>query len=339
MRDLRDVSPAELAAWLAEHGHPPYRRDQVLGWLYQRPAASLAEMTDLPAPLRQALAAEYSLALPCEARRLTANDGAVKFGLILGDGELIESVWMPGAGRATACISSQVGCRRGCRFCATGQGGLVRNLGPAEILGQVLFLQQRMGPVTNVLFMGMGEPLDNLDAVIPSLKLLCHPHALAFAPRRVTVSTIGPVPQLERLGREAPPVNLAISLHSAVRATRRALLPAAGSIAVADLKRALLEYPLGPRQKLTVEVTLAAGMNDSVAEARALAKWLRGLPAMVNLIPCNPSQGSGLTAPSRAAVLAYQAELRSAGLKSFIRHGRGPDIEAACGQLKRFIKA
>jgi 23S rRNA (adenine2503-C2)-methyltransferase len=334
MRDLRDLSAAELGDWLAAHGQRPYRAAQVLAWLYRTPVSSIGAMTNLPAELRAALEAEFSLALPVEARRLTSQDGAVKLGLTLADGELIETVWMPEPGRSTVCISSQAGCRRGCRFCATGQGGFTRNLTPGEILGQVLAAAEKLGPVTNVLFMGMGEPLDNLDAVIPALDLLCDRRALAFSPRRVTVSTIGIIASLARLGREAPPVNLAVSIHSAVAATRRALMPAARSVPLEALKRALQAFPLGPRRKLTLEVALAAGVNDSAAEARALADWMRGLPAMVNLIPCNAGAGTGLSPPERGAVLQYQKILRDAGVTAFIRVSRGADVGAACGQLR-----
>lgn len=331
--DLRDLSPAELTAWLTGRGHPRYRADQIMDGLYRHGVERVEDIRNLPGALSRELEA-YRLALPRETRRLTSGDGSVKLGLTLADGELVETVWMPeDDGRATLCVSSQAGCRMACRFCRTGRGGFRRHLTPAEIVGQVMVADRGLGPVRNLVFMGMGEPLDNLDHLLRALAILGHQRGLGFGPRRLTVSTIGDPQQLERFGRLAPPVNLAVSLHSAVADTRNSLLPAAAARDLVGLHRALESRPRAERDRLTLEVVLVGGVNDTIAEARAVADWSEGLPIKVNLIRFNPFPDSGLQAPREEAVLAYQAYLRGRGIPAFIRRSRGADILAACGQL------
>jgi len=342
--DLRDLSPAALEPWLVARGHPAFRAGQVMDWLYRRPVYDFARMKTLPRTLRDELAREFTLQPLIELARRVSEDGAVKYAFSLADGAVIESVWMPEPGRATLCLSSQAGCRMAC-------GGFSRHLRPSEIVGQVLAVRAQH-EVTNLVFMGMGEPLDNLENVLAALAILCDRRALAFPPRKITVSTIGLIPGLKTLAERAPAVKLALSLHSAVPATRERLLPAAGTAGLsrpggagaltrasraADLsvlKQALKNFPLPPRGRVTIELVLLAGVNDTPADARALVRWLSGLKAKVNLIPFNECPGSGFKAPPEEAVLAFQKALKDKGVAAFIRKSRGRDISAACGQLR-----
>jgi 23S rRNA (adenine2503-C2)-methyltransferase len=357
--DPRDLPPAALEQWLAARGLPLYRAAQVMDWLYKRPVHDFSAMKTLPEALRSELAREFTLQPLHELARRTSQDGTVKYAFLLDGGAVIESVWMPEARRATLCLSSQAGCRMACGFCRTGQGGFSRHLRPSEIVGQLLAVRARH-PVTNLVFMGMGEPLDNLENVLDALAILCESRALAFPPRKITLSTIGLAPGLEALAGRAPAVKLAVSLHSAVPSTRERLMPAARdssassrnhsrpggagaltraytrsrALSLPELKQALKKFPLPPRGRITLEMVLLGGVNDSLAEARALVRWLSGLAAKVNLIPFNECPGSGFRAPAEDAVLAFQKVLKEKGVPAFIRLSRGRDISAACGQLR-----
>lgn len=333
-KDLRDLTPKALENWLSNRGHQRFRADQIKEWLYRRLVSDPQEMKNLPQNLRRDMAREFRLFFPAEREKLVSADGTIKYGFGLHDGEFIETVAIPERGRLTACISTQAGCRMGCRFCRTGAGGFRRNLDPSEIVGQVMALGggERVG---NIMVMGMGEPLDNVEALLASLCILCDRRGAGFAPRRITVSTIGSIPGIDRLGAEGPPVNLALSFHSAVDRTREGLMPAARGRSLKELRAALRRFPLGPRRRITLEVVLVSGVNDSPAEARAMARFAGGLPAKVNIIPFNPFPGAGLEAPGRKALESYQSLLREKGIDAFIRKSRGGDILAACGQLGR----
>jgi len=332
-RNLRDLSPAELKDWVFRQGHEPYRADQILHWLYLKRVHSAAEMKNLSPHLRLKLETDFSLGLPWETSRMTSQDGTIKILFLLSDGQRIETVAIPDRGRLTVCISSQVGCRFACRFCRTGAGGFCRQLHPSEIVGQLLRVEDSLGPADNLVFMGMGEPLDNPEALMTSLELLCEPKALGKSPSRITVSTLGLVEGIDMLSREGPPVNLAVSVHSVIEKTRQKLLPGAGRLDLLELRRALAGFPVKNR-KLTVEAVLIAGVNDSIGEAEAMAEWVSGLKAMVNLIPYNVFDGSDFSAPEKESVLIYQEVLKRRGIKAFIRTSRGADILAACGQLR-----
>jgi 23S rRNA (adenine2503-C2)-methyltransferase len=334
--DLRELSPAEFDDWMLTRGHQRYRADQILDWLYKKTVNSFREMGNLPPALRRELEAGFTLYSLKEAGRAVSEDGAVKLACELFDGEIIESVWMPEGKRATVCVSTQAGCRMACRFCGTGRAGFRRQLAPSEITGQVI-AAAAMGTVTGIVFMGMGEPLDNLESLLKSIEILCDKRALAFAPRRLTVSTIGIIAGIEALSKSPYPVNLAVSLHSAVPKTRASLMPAAAVPDLSALKSALRKYPLGKGRKITLEMALLGSVNDSVTEARAFARWLAGLKAKVNLIPFNSTPGSSFKRPSEKAVLDYQETLRKKGIKAFIRKSRGRDVCAACGQLRAKI--
>ncbi|MFO8058471.1 MAG: 23S rRNA (adenine(2503)-C(2))-methyltransferase RlmN [bacterium] len=328
--DLRDLSPAELALLMEKLGHRPFRSDQVMEWLYKHGVNSVREMTNIPATLKRSLQ-EFRLAFPREKDRRTSEDGTVKLAYELYDGEVIEAVRIPEKGHSTLCISSQAGCRMGCRFCRTGRTGFRRQLAPSEIVGQLMAAREEGLTTDNLVIMGMGEPLDNLESVSAALQLLCNQKAMGFSPSRITLSTIGLVNKLGKLAEIGIPFNLAVSLHSAVPKTRSWLVPAASS--PDRLKSALRRYPLADRSRLTLEVVLIDGVNDSREEARALVRWCAGLRAKVNIIPFNPFAESEFKVPSREAVLSYQSVLRDKALPAYIRSSRGSDILAACGQL------
>jgi 23S rRNA (adenine2503-C2)-methyltransferase len=329
-------------------------------------------MTDLPKELRAKLAPlELDRTVRVGEERLAA-DGTRKLLVVLRDGATIETVLIPGVTgpkgrlpsplppeddadaaaadddeadaspadalvRVTQCISTQVGCAMGCVFCASGLAGLKRQLGPDEIVGQVLAGRSRLGEgerLSNIVFMGMGEPLHNYDATARALRLLTCPEGIALSARRVTVSTSGLVPEIARLGRDfGGNVGLAISLHAADDETRSRLMPINKKYPLPVLMDALRAYPLPRRRRITIEYTLVGGKNDDLGEAKKLAKLLRGLPVKVNLIPMNPIAASPLGPPQSPSVLAFQRVLCDAGYSCFIRRRRGDDVSAACGQL------
>jgi 23S rRNA (adenine2503-C2)-methyltransferase len=365
--------PEEWGAALAALGERAYAAKQVFEWIHRRGVVDAEAMTNLSARLRAALA-ESGLApgLCVPERVYRSADGTRKIAVRLRDGALVETVLLPavsGAGsaaevdadadavdaaddeeeaepeseaksphvRVTQCISTQVGCAMGCVFCASGVAGLKRHLGPEEIVAQVLLgrsLLDEGEALRNVVYMGMGEPLHNYAAVARSLRLLSHPSGIGLSSRRVTVSTSGLVPEIERLGQEfGGQVALAISLHAADDATRSALMPINRRYPLAELMAVLRAYPLPKRRRITIEYTLVAGKNDDVPEARKLARLLRGLPVKINLIPMNPIEASSLGPPTGDGVAAFQRVLIDAGYSCFVRKRRGDDVSAACGQL------
>lgn len=346
-QSLLDLGVASLRARFAARGVEPWRADQVAAWLYARGVRDPGAWTDLPAALRAELAAEWrtqSLAVETVER---SADGTLKARLATVDGDVVEAVLIPEERRTTLCVSTQVGCPLACAFCATGALGFRRNLSAGEILDQVLHLRELLDPgrrITNVVFMGMGEPLLNLPAVVESARALLHPRAFAFAPRRVTVSTAGLAPKIPEL-LAAVPVNLAVSLHAATDEVRDWLVPLNRRFPLAVLLAALREIPrLGRRRPVFFEYTLIEGVNDSVADARRLAALVRGLPAKLNLIPMNPHPESPLSPPPPAVAERFMAELAAGGATVTLRRSRGADIAAACGQLaarapgRRFVK-
>ncbi len=356
--------PEEWAETLAAWGEPRYRGMQVFRWIHQRGVVDAAAMTDLPRSLREKLADE-GLAMPMRVEAThDAEDSTRKLLLGTHDARSVEAVLIPmrsggadadapdddededrgahesaGAGRSwvTQCISSQIGCAMGCVFCASGVAGIKRNLSAAEIVAQVLIGRAAVAEgarLRNVVFMGMGEPLHNYDAVARALTLLVHPDGIGLSKRRVTVSTSGLVPEIERLGRDFDgQVQLAVSLHVADDARRSDLMPINRKHPLPTLVEAMRRYPLPKRRRITIEYTLIEGVNASDADARALVALLRGLRVKVNLIPMNGVDGSALRAPEEARVAEFQAALRSAGLATFVRRRKGDDVAAACGQL------
>jgi 23S rRNA (adenine2503-C2)-methyltransferase len=339
--DLRALAPEALGALVAGLGERPYRARQVFRWLHRRGAASLDEMTDVPRSLREALAEATVLTTLERAREQRSADGTVKWTWRTRDGKLVESVYMPEEGRRTLCLSTQVGCALGCSFCLTGTMGLSRNLSPGEIVDQVHRASRRIGelglfagerPLTNLVFMGMGEPLANYGSLRQALDLLLSGEGPNFSHRHVTVSTSGLVPAIRRLGEETR-VKLAVSLNATTDAVRDAIMPVNRRWPLAELLRACREFPARNGRRITFEYVLLRGVNDAPEDAARLAGLLRGIPAKVNLIPYNDNPGLGFAAPPPERVVEFQEALAARDLTVVVRRNRGRDISAACGQL------
>jgi 23S rRNA (adenine2503-C2)-methyltransferase len=353
--------PEEWQAELAAMGQPRYRAQQVFRWIHQKGELDPSKMTDLPADLRAALA-ERGLKPEAETLRVErAPDGTRKLLVGFPDGGRVECVVIPmtrlgtddadasagddddeeeaapGPTRVTLCISTQVGCAMGCVFCASGRAGLKRGLGAGEIVSQVLLARRELGPgegLKNLVFMGMGEPLHHYDETARALRLLTHPEGGGMSPRRITVSTVGLVPALRRLGEDFDgKVGLAVSLHAPDDRTRETIVPMNRRYPVKELVQALRDYPLPRRRRITIEYTLIDGVNDSDAHADELARLLRGIPVKVNLIPMNPVDGSPLRASPPGRVQRFQEKLTRVGYSCFVRMRRGSAVNAACGQL------
>ena len=326
-----------LESVLAPAVDRPFRARQVYDALHRRGVAGFDEMTDLPAALRQRLAREFRVGAPEVVRRAPSDDGTVKYLLALADGATVEAVDIPDGEHRTFCISSQAGCGLACKFCVTGYWGPGRSLTAGEILGQVLAIRRdRELPPSgfNVVFMGMGEPLLNLDAVRSAVDIL----AEAVSPRRITVSTAGVVPGIEAMARWERRPNLAVSLHAPDDERRSRLMPVNRSYPLPVLLEALSRFPLERGRRLTIEYLLVRDFNDAVADADALARLLAGLRAKVNLIPVNPDPvlGEAMVPPPDERVEAFRARLERRGWVATVRHRRGDDVSAACGQLRAF---
>jgi len=326
-----------LAAVFAAAGEPAFRADQVMAWVYQHGVRDPAQMTNLAGSLRERLHTLVDLALP-EAASVLGNSGrdTFKFVLRLDDGELVECVSMRTAKRLTMCVSSQVGCALKCSFCATGLMGLRRNLTAAEIVVQVVAMGEQDGwrdERFNIVFMGMGEPLVNYDAVLGSIRVLRDPHGLNLGARRITVSTSGVVPQIERLAQEGVPVGLALSLHATTDALRDELVPINRRWPLAEVLRAARDYGRTTGRRVTLEYTLIAGVNDSDNDADRLAAIARGLPSKINLIPYNPVPGLPYHRPAPEQVERFAERLYPRAPAVTVRNTMGGEIWAACGQL------
>jgi len=334
MRDIRDLNFEELRAALAGDNEPAYRAEQVFAWLYQKRASSYAEFTDLPRSLRDRLAGRFSLRpLEVVAVRRSA-DGTSKTLFRLADGRLIETVFIPSGTRRTICLSTQAGCKFACAFCASGLGGFHRQLTPAEILGQVLHLRNSLDvDLTNLVFMGMGEPLDNMDNVEHVLRVLNDPRGFRFAARRITVSTCGLVPGIERFAKIDLQVNLSVSIHAADDETRSRLMPVNRRYPLSELISACEGYLGGGGRKITFEYVLLKGINDRPADAERLARLARRLRAKVNLIAFSPIAGVLFERPEPGAVAEFVGRLKNKGVGATLRSSKGSDIQAACGQL------
>jgi len=322
-----------LQSW----GEPAYRARQIFRWLHQRQAVSFTAMTDLPAALRERLAAELQLDRLAVARVTDAPDTTRKYAFTLTDGLAIESVLIPDAeGRVTACLSSEAGCAMGCQFCFTATLGLKRRLAAWEILDQFyqlhLALAHEGKKLNRVVFMGMGEPLDNLDNVQTACDILAHPDGLHFSPSRITLSTVGLPDGIRRVARELA-VDLALSLNATTDEARDRLMPINRRHPLETVFAALEELPPARRQNLFLEYVLLAGVNDSLADAKRLARFARRLGGKINLIPFNPFPGCAFERPSETAVLGFQQRLIADGAPAFIRQSKGLEIFAACGML------
>ncbi len=334
--DLAELDRPSLEAALAEQGHEPFRARQLFAWIYRRGVTDVDAMTDLSRELRATLAASFTLTTPEIVKRERSSDGTEKFLLRLADGRQIESVFIPDTPSMTFCVSTQVGCAMACAFCLTGKMGLVRNLTAGEIVGQVRVLAHHVDlreKAFNIVLMGMGEPLHNYDATMKALRILADEHGFALPPRRVTLSTVGLLPALERLAREPIMPNLAISLHAPTDALRGDLVPLNKKYGIAEVIDACKRFPVRKRSRITFEYVLLAGVNDRPEDARQLAKLLAGVKSKVNLIPLNAAPGIPFERPSDAAIDRFAKILADRGVTVSVRKSRGRDIRAACGQL------
>jgi 23S rRNA (adenine2503-C2)-methyltransferase len=341
--NLVGLGRAALAAELAAFGAEPFRARQLWHWIYHRGATDFAAMTSLSKTFREELAAHYVLGRPAVSRALTSIDGTRKWLLRFPDGQEVETVHIPEEERGTLCVSSQVGCTLSCSFCHTGTQRLVRNLAAAEIVAQVMiardYLDEWPSPqadrqVTNIVLMGMGEPLFNYDNVAEALKVVMDPEGLSISRRKITLSTAGVVPMIRRCGAELG-VNLAVSLHAVRDDIRDRLVPLNRKYPIAELLEACRSYPgASNARRITFEYVMLKGVNDSPADARELVRLLAGIPAKVNLIPFNPWPGAPYECSADAAIEAFSDVVFAAGYSAPVRTPRGRDILAACGQLK-----
>ena len=333
-----DLAEADWKAWLGEEGEPSYAYDQLVRWVFQESLFDPEGFSNLSKRLRGKLWEAFSWVLAEIDTRLDSVDGSEKFLLKTGDGLFSEMVLMPSENRVTLCVSSQIGCRMGCTFCQTGKLGFKRNMTRGEILAQLILANQRLKAkgdsrrVSNVVFMGMGEPLDNFDEVVAACKVMIDPKGFSLPKHRVTVSTSGLVPEIKRLGQEVP-VRLAISLHSPDDERRSRLMPVNRKYPLSVLKEALLEYPASPRHGITFEYVMINGENDTLWHAKQLVKFLHGLKAKVNLIPMNHFPGSPLRSAEQEQIDAFQKYLSDRSIPAPVRYSRGQDVSAACGQL------
>ncbi|CCB89695.1 23S rRNA (adenine(2503)-C(2))-methyltransferase RlmN [Simkania negevensis] len=336
--ELVGLLPGELKGWLEENGEPAYRYKQIFDWLYKKTVFAFDEMANLPKSLREKLAASFSLpSLTLMTIEDSADEETTKFLWKLRDGKLVESVLISSGDRRTVCVSSQVGCPARCAFCASGKEGLIRNLTAGEIHEQVLQIQAQLKKkgehVSHIVFMGMGEPLDNYDQVVKALRLLTHPLALNLSPRRITVSTVGVVEGIEKLMDEEISVNLALSLHAPNQNLRKKIVPYSRKYLLEDILKAVDLYSKKTKRDLTYEYVLLKGINDSRKEAQELGELLKGQHCCVNLIPYNPVDGLNLKRPEKESIEAFREILDRAGIRSTWRYTKGKDIAAACGQL------
>lgn len=338
MNDLTGLFLSELETWMADHHWPRYRARQVWQWLYRKGIRDWGAMTNLPADVRAALAGDFRL-LPADCRALEGAAGTTQKMLVgLPDGEAVEAVLIPAGERVTLCISSQVGCRYRCAFCASGQAGVVRNLTPGEVVGQVLLAIDRIGGhPDNVVFMGMGEPLDNYEAVLKAVRILNDGEGLAIGARRMTLSTCGLVPGIARLKDEGLQIELSVSLHAPDDALRSRWMPVNRLYPLSELQAACGDYQRATGRIVTFEYTLVRGLNDRPGQAEALARWVRSIGGRVNLIPLSPVPEFEGEAPPPEAVDAFRAILERHGINTTVRRSKGSEISAACGQLRRRV--
>ncbi|MGB7295833.1 MAG: 23S rRNA (adenine(2503)-C(2))-methyltransferase RlmN [Candidatus Aminicenantales bacterium] len=333
-KDIKDLTLAELGAELEKWGEPAYRAGQIFEWIYKKEARSFDAMTDLPKNLRQKLEDHFRLSALELAEGLRSADGTEKFLFRLADGVFVETVLIPAGTRRTLCLSTQVGCKFGCVFCASGREGFNRNLSPSEILGQILFLRDSPNVhLTNFVLMGMGEPLDNFENVVRAVRIMNAGEGLDIGARRLTISTVGIVPAIKELGSLGLQVNLSLSLHATTEALRSRLLPVNKTYSLAEVIRASADYAKKTGRMITVEYILISRLNDTAADAGRLAAIAKRLRAKINLIPYSSGCGPEWAASSRDRTDAFLRVLQEKGANATVRFSKGADIRAACGQL------
>jgi 23S rRNA (adenine2503-C2)-methyltransferase len=336
LQDVKDFSKEELRSVLAASGHPPYRVSQIFRWIYKEGAVGFNQMVNLPLGLRAHLAKNFSISRTrLLDRRRSRVDGTTKYLLGLEDSHAIETVYLPEKGRGTVCVSSQVGCRHMCAFCASSVLGFVRNLRSGEILNEVLFVKARERlPVTHVVFMGIGEPLDNYENVMKSVRMLNDRDGLGIGARRITISTCGIIPGIERLSRESLQVELSVSLHSADGRIRSTLVPVNRRYPLRELLAACREYVDMTNRVITFEYVLMKGLNSGTRDAERLTALIKGMKCKVNLISYNQIKALGYEAPSAEEARDFLETLLARGVRAMLRKSRGEDIDAGCGQLR-----
>lgn len=333
-----DFSFNDWQTWCKNNHLPRFTANQIFRWIYNRNQLDPSKFSNLSLKVRALLSSSFNWDIFTVEAHLVSKDMSEKLLLKATDGLLIEMVLMPYDNRLTLCISSQVGCRMGCTFCQTGKMGFKRNLSSGEIIGQILFANQllleggKAQTVTNIVFMGMGEPLDNYDEVVKACSLMIDPNALGLSKSRVTISTSGLVPEIMKLGNELP-VRLAISLHTAVEEERSKMMPINRKYSLQTLKEALLEYPAPHRTGITFEYVMIQGENDTIAHAKALVKYVHGLKASVNLIPINHFPGIDMAPSDAERIRQFQLYLSERSIPAPVRYSRGQDISGGCGQL------
>jgi 23S rRNA (adenine2503-C2)-methyltransferase len=331
--NIKSLSKNDLNRFSQEHELPRYRAQQLIHWIYQKYATSIDDITEFSKDLRNKLSEKADISNLSLVRHLCSPDGSEKFLFSLEDGNRIESVLIPDENRLTLCISSQVGCAMGCRFCMTGAGGFIRNLKAYEIVDQIIAVNRILQPrkVTNLVLMGMGEPFANFDEVVEALWRIVL--FIGISKRKITVSTAGVVPKISLFSQKAPEVNFAVSLNAATDEARSDLMPVNKRYPLASLIASCKKFPLQPTRKITFEYVLIRDKNDSQEDARSLVKLLKGLRCKVNLIPFNPFPGTELKRPSDQRILSFQKILLEGHVRALIRESKGLDIQAACGQL------
>ena len=334
--DLAGLELKELEDFVQSLGHKKFHARQIYQWIWKRGVVDFDEMTNLSRELRSALAERATVSFPEVVRHDVSEDGTQKFVLRLADGRQIESVFIPDTPKQTFCVSTQVGCAMGCAFCLTGKMGLIRHLSAAEIAGQVRLLARATNLLDksfNIVLMGMGEPLQNYDSTMRALRMLNEKEGFDMHPKRVTLSTVGLVPMMDKLAQEELMPNLAVSLHAATEETRRAIVPPTKKYSLQDIIDACKRFPLSKRRRIMFEYVMLKDVNDSDEDARKLVKVLSGVKAKVNLLPLNAAPGIPFERPSDERVNAFAKILADRGLMVSVRKSRGRDIRAACGQL------
>ncbi len=335
--DLKGLTQGELEQFVLRLGQKRYRAKQLVTWLYQKGTINFDEMTDLSKPLRETLYHEAFISCLTSKKVETSTDGSRKCLFSLIDGQSVETVLIPDESRLTLCISTQVGCPLSCRFCLTGRMGFIRNLTPSEMLNQILAVQREaasQGRITNIVLMGMGEPLVNYDNTVKAIEIMEYQLGLGLSGRRITLSTAGLVPQMERLTTAGLRFQLAVSLNAADDDTRSFLMPINKSYPLKDILEVCRRFPLRPRERVTFEYVLIHGINDSPRDALRLARLIKGIPCKVNLIPLNESQELEFKRPCDEKIREFQKILLDKHITCIIRKSRGGDISAACGQLR-----
>jgi 23S rRNA (adenine2503-C2)-methyltransferase len=335
--DLKNLSPTELEGFIAMFGKERYRSVQALRWLYRRGVRSVDEMSNLSKKFREQLNQAGRISTLQSIRIEEDRDGTKKFLLGLEDGNRIESVLIPDKSRLTLCVSTQVGCGLGCRFCLTGKMGWKRNLSVSEIVNQILAVREHLSgksPITNIVLMGMGEPLANYVNTLKAIELMAHPDGFGFSSRRITLSTAGLLPGLEKLLNEKIRFRLAVSLNAADEETRSRLMPVNRRYPMKRVLDVLRNFPLKRRARITFEYVMVEGVNDSPRDAKRLIPLLKGIPSKINLIPLNEAPEIPFRRPSEERVREFQEILMKAGLTAIVRTSKGINISAACGQLQ-----